>query len=541
MLFDSISKLFGSVNNLDTDEEKPPCGNPNGCISKDDLTVFKRSIQIDFLESMSRLAARVDILEENNKKITQYDQFYANAFQGEKDTEIKYPKRMEDSCSIVNKQKKENVPTSLIKAPSCASQLRRSSVTHRTPTQEDLDYQCDGDNVTPKLLPPDIFSLLASSKTLSQAFFLMLLVATVQFLMISFLIVNTMLVGRNNDPPNQLNVPVNVNTNLLVLQFLAIVITCFGQTDIRQSLEVLYYGYDKKAMEDAFSNNSFGKWLVSLFIRFSLGILSVTVTFILIVTEDNARDLLLNFTAMEFVSYLDDIAFLLSKWGYFGKTLKLEAVRVADGRYDIQTMKKTKNKGARSFARTSFLFFLFIIMIILWSIIVRKQRTGSYLCSSIYVQFGDEFSPELGTFTGQYDIASSKELFPSGRVEYREITKSISDAKFSYCDNDETWIFNYKDDSDYAHIGLPEKCKWNARSGVIEQSTSPSYDILSSRSWFTKNYLNAPVPMKHFTIECNTCIGNPDFCGDPERGKCNKVRSFAYLSQYYASKFDYIR
>ena len=124
-----------------------------------------------------------------------------------------------------------------------------------------------------------------------------------------------MLVGKNNDPPNKLNVPVNVNDNLLVLQFLALVITCFGQTDIRQSLEVLYYGYDKKAMEDAFSNNSFGKWLVSLFIRFSLGILSVTVTFILIVTEDNARDLLLNFTAMEFVSYLDDIAFLLSKWG----------------------------------------------------------------------------------------------------------------------------------------------------------------------------------------------------------------------------------
>ena len=66
---------------------------------------------------------------------------------------------------------------------------------------------------------------------------MMLLVATVQLLMISFLITNSLDAGKSNDPPNRFNVPVNVNNNLLVLQFLAIIITCVGQTDIRQSLE----------------------------------------------------------------------------------------------------------------------------------------------------------------------------------------------------------------------------------------------------------------------------------------------------------------
>ena len=49
--------------------DKTALWNPNDCISKDDLKVFKRNIQLNFFESMSSLVARV----------THHDQFYANA------------------------------------------------------------------------------------------------------------------------------------------------------------------------------------------------------------------------------------------------------------------------------------------------------------------------------------------------------------------------------------------------------------------------------------------------------------------------------
>ena len=335
--FETNSQTYNSVDNTKIFLDNPDVDDEiyHDCfISKDSLETFKRTIQLDFSDSMSRLAARVEILEKKVHGSTQH-----------------------------NLSNTRDVNLGLRK------ERRRSS--HRDCTQEDLSGQRESINVNvegPKLLPPDVFSFLAISKFLSKPSFMMLLVATVQLLMISFLIINSLDAGKSNDPPNRLNVPVNVNDNLLVLQFLAIVITCFGQTDVRQSLEVLYYGYDNNSLQDSFSNAVFAKWAASVFLRFTVGILSITVTFILIVTEENARDLLLNFTAMEFVSYLDDIAFLLSKWGYFGKTLKVEAVRVSEGRYDLQAgIYERKDKCVRSFTRTSFLFILFIVMIALWS------------------------------------------------------------------------------------------------------------------------------------------------------------------------------
>ena len=534
---DDISNT--SLENQDIDDE----------MSKDKLEIFKRTIQLDFSNSISHLAARVEILEKKVNGSTQHDLSNTNVIQGNKDVNLGLLKKTEDSY-VLNMKKKETVSFKNVPSLQTSSDLldneenqkildtvkkskknqgRRSS--HRDSTQNDLSDQresVDANIEGPKLLPPDVFSFLASSKVLSKPFFMMLLVAAVQFLIFSSLVTNSTDAGKNNDPPNRLNVPVNVNNNLLVLQFLAIAITCFGQNDVRQSLEVLYYGYNKKSMLNFFPNNVFAKWAASVLIRLSVGLFSIIVTFILIVTESNARNLLLNFTAMEFVSYLDDITFLLSKWGYFGKTLKLEAVVVSEGRYDIQATKnKEKNKSVRSFARTSFLFILFITMITVWFIIVRYQRSGSFLCPEIHVQFGDEISPELGTFSGYYVLDKPKKFFPTGRVEYRESEMSNTNAKFSYCAKDEVWVFYHDDSSIDAHREAPGQCMWNARSDVIGESTSPSYDILSSGSWFTKNDVDAIVTMPQFTMDCHKCDANPDFCGYPVRGKCNKVRPLA--------------
>ena len=42
-----------------------------------------------------------------------------------------------------------------------------------------------------------------------------------------------------------------------------------------------------------------------------VGLFSLVASFILIMIADNGRDILINFTAVEFISYLDDAIFIL--------------------------------------------------------------------------------------------------------------------------------------------------------------------------------------------------------------------------------------
>ena len=63
-------------------------------------------------------------------------------------------------------------------------------------------------------------------------------------------------------------------------------------------------------------NHSHFCWLVFLGIgnyslRMMVGLFSLVASFILIMIADNGRDILINFTAVEFISYLDDAIFIL--------------------------------------------------------------------------------------------------------------------------------------------------------------------------------------------------------------------------------------
>jgi len=62
-------------------------------------------------------------------------------------------------------------------------------------------------------------------------------------------------------------------------------------------------------------------WLsvVALIVEGCIGILS---SFLLIITQTTVMDLLLNFTALGFVSHLDELVFFLSRMGILGRRFK---------------------------------------------------------------------------------------------------------------------------------------------------------------------------------------------------------------------------
>lgn len=54
----------------------------------------------------------------------------------------------------------------------------------------------------------------------------------------------------------------------------------------------------------AFEHARFSKWLASVFLLFFIGVYGLLMTFLLIVTSADVIDLILNFTAIEFISLL---------------------------------------------------------------------------------------------------------------------------------------------------------------------------------------------------------------------------------------------
>ena len=71
------------------------------------------------------------------------------------------------------------------------------------------------------------------------------------------------------------------------------------------------------------------KWALSILLSGSEGLLGLFVTFLLVMQSNNVLDLLLNFSAMEFVTLLDDVIFALTSEGFLGRVLKKEATRLS--------------------------------------------------------------------------------------------------------------------------------------------------------------------------------------------------------------------
>ena len=132
---------------------------------------------------------------------------------------------------------------------------------------------------------------------------------------------------------------------------------------------------------------------------------------------------------------------------------------------------------------------------------------------------------EEGTVVGEDVLANVPDHNVSQDVLAHDRSFFIAISRFFFISI--FWVFYHDDGSIDALSETPGQCMWNAKSDVIGESISPSYDILSSGSWFTKNNINAIVPMQQFIIKCHKCDGNPDFCGYPVRGESNKVKSLA--------------
>ena len=138
----------------------------------------------------------------------------------------------------------------------------------------------------------------------------------------------------HDEKNNYFGFPTNVTSSVRIAEVIALIISGGTEEDTRTALNLLCAGYPncsfftKQRIRVSLLN-----WRSSIFARLSEGILSIFLTFLLVMRSTDVVDLLLNFSAMMFVSVLDDTAFSLSYQGFLGLTCKKMADEVASAYY----------------------------------------------------------------------------------------------------------------------------------------------------------------------------------------------------------------
>ena len=217
----------------------------------------------------------------------------------------------------------------------------------------------------------------------------------------------------------------------------------------------------------------------------------------LIIQSSEVFDLMLNFTAVLFLSELDDLAFGLSNRGYFGLNIKKEATRVKQTFYFYST--ETEQRAYKSYYHSALLAIVLVAMYIGFFITWIKQVRGMdyYTCDtnlgSIHVEFGDGVVPSLGLFSGFYELSKKQTI--GSRVGYQHF--DIPQAKFGYCDQNSVWTFFYDDeDKDDPCISV-----------LARSSETISYDIMTIEpsTWFSMD----DVPLDYIQILCSDVAPAP--------------------------------
>jgi hypothetical protein len=171
-------------------------------------------------------------------------------------------------------------------------------------------------------LEEDVYSMLfVHGYSCNASSMYAMLVIVWQLAMISLLFYD-LLKGRTD--LNRLNIPITVETQVRVAQFLSMPLAVMIHQDCTEALYMLRIPYDPLVQKIS-SLATQRAWLMTLFLRFTVGFLLVYVSFIQIMQADNITDLFLDLESVVFVGSIDNISFWLAEKGFLKKELQQAA------------------------------------------------------------------------------------------------------------------------------------------------------------------------------------------------------------------------
>ena len=346
--------------------------------------------------------------------------------------------------------------------------------------------------------PKDTYSFLAlhgPMKNPSIFFFgfamFLLQVAFNMLLLLSILVPN--LSSRDFFDGTSEIFPGDVELLVKIVQILSIVvhvmIADYSMDDLISAVNL--FPNINKAQED----DSLHGLVLSSCLRFIQAIAANLSTFFLIFTSLTAKEVILNFAAINFVSRLDDAAFSSVVRGHFGKDMRNMALQI-----EVKRLPACVTDRHRPFMRIHFVMLSTFVLMISFGLgfVLVPQTAGDFLINTFRIEF--EAGTDLETYNGCYDFEELPVSMRLGgfRPVYTSRT-STNKARFAYCKTESKW---YLIDADHNDGCIDDD---NDAIGKAYSSFSFSYDIKNVFSEPFYSMRGTPLNPTFFTSDVGIC------------------------------------
>mmetsp|Transcript_40394 Transcript_40394/g.87235 ORF Transcript_40394/g.87235 Transcript_40394/m.87235 type:complete len:579 (-) Transcript_40394:585-2321(-) len=321
--------------------------------------------------------------------------------------------------------------------------------------------------------------------------------------------------SSGSNPGNRFGIPANVDFQVRVAQYLAIVIALLMEEEIPTGAYLLRM-IPSSAFQKKFPGRSYKRFVASALLRVVLGYIFLLNVLLILIKATGVLEIFYDVLALQFIAELDDMAFSLAKLDILGGVLR----RATTARlFHSEFPRLRPSRSIKAVLYLKSVYFVNLMVFLAPMIIVSiRQQDGYYQCKMIKVDFGDVVwedafvrLPEGGyekrtlaysNFNGVYERIRTE----AGRPVYQERRKfdrlefdpwGKSPAEIKYSIELSAWIFT--------HPLLAKKKEGEYVPWLLRSPETDEYDVLNVEGdWDVWFGVIGATPLKYSCTECST-------------------------------------
>jgi len=244
-------------------------------------------------------------------------------------------------------------------------------------------------------------------------------------------------------------------------------------------------------------------------LRLTQGLLATLGVFVLVMTSTDVVDIILNFTAINFISEIDDSAFEQAEKGKYGQAVEDAVKKIIDEDLPHSLSKESKRKRYNY----GIIFISLVLYMISVAVMVIQDVPRVWTTETVRVEFQDEErSHYSGCYTSEYYMRDGRYVY-GGRS---------ARAAIGYCSKERRWLIFDAD----TNWDVDPCSAYSTREEIAHSAKTDTYDIQSSidEEWYTP--FNKPIIDMYFVEtdniketcdafpnngECENVLNNPDY------------------------------
>ena len=309
-------------------------------------------------------------------------------------------------------------------------------------------------------------------------------------------------VPENDNPGNNFFshfIPPNANTVTRATQILSLIVFCVfpeaSVQDVVTATQIFPWKISRKVHDRV--------WCLrfSCFLRWLQGVLAIATVWLLVMSAETVIDIILNFTAINFISNLDDTAFSLAESGVFGPLMSNETTRITNTKLPSRVDRELKyvwywKVMAGAFAGTLGLAIY---------VIVYQELSKYWVTDTMRVEFTDK---EFKRFSGCFHLNKDAQR-DFKRYIYTSHDKE-SNTAIGYCRQYREWMLFEDINGTYD----PCYARYNDYD-LVHSAQTDSFDVSATFEQDWESSSGAPLSLFFFDSEldeaalyCDLTLGN---------------------------------